>query len=86
MNMQDLLVSLWRDVQATVFFITHSIEEAVFLGDRVYLMSNAPGTIIQELEIQPADKPAHLMQKEPHFQETVAYLRDRISRLEQGKD
>ena len=43
MNMQDLLVRLWREVQATVFFVTHSIEEAVFLGDRVYIMSTGPG-------------------------------------------
>jgi NitT/TauT family transport system ATP-binding protein len=83
MNMQDLLVGLWRDVQATVFFVTHSIEEAVFLGDRVYIMSNAPGTILEELEIQPADRPSKQMQREPRFQETVYYIRDLISRLEE---
>ena len=49
MNMQDLLLGLWREVEATVFFVTHSIEEAVFLGDRVYIMSNSPGTILEEL-------------------------------------
>ncbi|HOW74273.1 MAG TPA: ABC transporter ATP-binding protein, partial [Phycisphaerae bacterium] len=54
MNMQDLLVSLWRSVEATVFFVTHSIEEAVFLGDRVYVMSNSPGTILKELTIEPS--------------------------------
>jgi NitT/TauT family transport system ATP-binding protein len=85
MNMQDLLVALWREVQATVFFITHSIEEAVFLGDRVYIMSNAPGTILEEMEIQPADRPAKLMQREPRFQETVYYIRELISRLEEER-
>ena len=55
MDMQDLLVSLWREAEATVFFVTHSIEEAVFLGDRVYVMSNSPGTILQELEVEPSD-------------------------------
>jgi NitT/TauT family transport system ATP-binding protein len=85
MHMQDLLVSLWREVQATVFFITHSIEEAVFLGDRVYVMSNAPGTILEELEIQPADRPAKQMQREPRFQETVYYIRELISRLEEER-
>lgn len=85
MDMQDLLVSLWREAQATVFFVTHSIEEAVFLGDRVYIMGRAPGTILQELEVQPADRPARLMQREVRFQETVNYIRDLISRLE-GKD
>ena len=82
LNMQDLLVALWREVQATVFFVTHSIEEAVFLGDRVYIMSNAPGTILEELQVEPADRPSHLMQREPKFQETVFYLRDRIAKLE----
>ena len=84
MNMQDLLVSLWRDVHATVFFVTHSIEEAVFLGDRAYVFSRAPGTILEELEIQPADRPAQQMQKETRFQETVAFLRDLIVKLEHG--
>jgi NitT/TauT family transport system ATP-binding protein len=82
MSMQDLLIDLWREVEATVFFITHSIEEAVFLGDRVYIMSNSPGTMLEELKIQPSDRPAKEMQREPRFQETVFYLRDLISRLE----
>ena len=43
LHMQELLVSLWREAQATVFFVTHSIEEAVYLGDRVYMFSSAPG-------------------------------------------
>ena len=82
MNMQDLLVSLWRQVQATVFFVTHSIEEAVFLGDRVYVLTGAPGRIAEELAVQPSDLPPRLMQREPRFQETVNYLRDLIARLE----
>lgn len=86
MNMQDLLVSLWREAQATVFFVTHSIEEAVFLGDRVYVMSRSPGTILREMEIEPADRPARLMQREARFQETVNYIRDLISELEAGQD
>ena len=85
MNMQDLLLALWREVQATVFFITHSIEEAVFLGDRVYVMSNSPGTILQELTIQPSDRPSKEMQRDPKFQETVYHLRDLISQLEESR-
>ena len=82
LNMQDLLVKLWKEVQATVFFITHSIEEAVFLGDRVYLMSNSPGTILEELKIEPAISPAHEMQRQPQFLEAVYYIRDKITKLE----
>jgi len=84
MNMQDLLIGLWREVEATVFFVTHSIEEAVFLGDRVYVMSSGPGRIEKELEVEPADRPALEMARDPRFQETVYYIRDLIARLEGG--
>ncbi len=86
MNMQDLLVRLWRAVRATVFFVTHSIEEAVYLGDRVYILSSSPGTVLEELTVEPPNRPAMEMQKESRFQETVYYIRDLIARLEEGKD
>ena len=83
MNMQDLLISLWKEVSATVFFVTHSIEEAVFLGDRVYVMDKKPGTILDEIEIEPANLPSRQMQREQRFQDTVYYIRDLIDRLEE---
>jgi NitT/TauT family transport system ATP-binding protein len=85
MTMQDLLLELWRTTQATVFFVTHSIEEAVFLGDRIYVLSNSPGKILHELTIKPSDQPSKEMQREEKFQETVYYLRDLISRLEESR-
>jgi ABC-type nitrate/sulfonate/bicarbonate transport system ATPase subunit len=84
MRMQDLLLRLWRETEGTVFFVTHSIEEAVFLGDRIYVLSNTPGTILQELKIEPSDQPAKEMQSQPRFQETVCYIRDLISQLEES--
>ena len=84
MNMQDLLVTLWRQVEATVFFVTHSIEEAVYLGDRVYILSSSPGTLVKELEVDPPERPAREMQRESAFQETVYYIRDLIAQLEQA--
>jgi NitT/TauT family transport system ATP-binding protein len=85
MSMQDLLLDLWRTTQATVFFVTHSIEEAVFLGDRIYVVSNSPGTILHELTIEPSDRPSKEMQREEKFQETVYYLRELISHLEESR-
>jgi NitT/TauT family transport system ATP-binding protein len=82
MNMQELLIRLWREVEATVFFVTHSIEEAVYLGDRVYIMSTSPGHIVKELEVDPADHPALETARMPRFQETVYYIRDLIAQLE----
>jgi NitT/TauT family transport system ATP-binding protein len=82
MHMQDLLLALWKAVEATVFFVTHSIEEAVYLGDRVYILSNAPGTLLRELKVERPHRPAAEMQRDPAFQETVYYIRDLISTLE----
>jgi NitT/TauT family transport system ATP-binding protein len=80
--MQDQLVSLWREAEATVFFVTHSIEEAVYLGDRVYVFSNAPGRLIREFSVPGPDRPAAVMQKEAWFIEQVFEVRDLLEQLE----
>ena len=82
LNMQDLLVKLWRDQEATVFFVTHSVEEAVYLGDRVYLLSSSPGRLIREMELPGPAKPARVMQREPEFNRIVFEIRDIIEKLE----
>jgi ABC-type nitrate/sulfonate/bicarbonate transport system ATPase subunit len=82
LRMQDMLVSLSREAQATVFFITHSIEEAVYLGDRTYVFSSAPGTILKELAVPPPDFPAKEMQRQPEFMRIVYEIRDMMESLE----
>lgn len=82
MRMQDLLVDLWHNLEATVFFVTHSIEEAVYLGDRTYVISSAPGTILHEVQVPPPNRPAAVMQREPEFLKMVFELRDMIERLQ----
>ncbi len=82
LRMQDLLVGLWRSLEATVFFVTHSIEEAVYLGDRIYILSTSPGTILREVDVPPPDVPASVMQKNPEFLEKVFDIRDTIEQLE----
>jgi NitT/TauT family transport system ATP-binding protein len=81
LHMQALLVDLWREAQATVFFVTHSIEEAVYLGDRVYVFSSAPGTILREMQVPPLDRPPREMQREPEFMQYVFEIRDLIDNL-----
>ncbi|MFV1958901.1 MAG: ABC transporter ATP-binding protein, partial [Planctomycetota bacterium] len=85
LHMQNLLVGLWREVEASVFFVTHSIEEAVYLGDRVYVLSASPGTILREIEVPPPDRPALVMQRDPAFQEVVFSIRDEIASLAEGR-
>jgi ABC-type nitrate/sulfonate/bicarbonate transport system ATPase subunit len=82
LHMQQLLVDLWREAQATVFFVTHSIEEAVYLGDRVYVFSSSPGTILREIQVPPPDKPPKEMQRDRRFVDLVYEIRDTIDSLE----
>ena len=82
--MQDLLIKLWHEQQATVFFITHSIEEAVYLGDRLLIMSPAPGTILHQIKLPGATRPAREMQREPEFLGMVFKVRDIVDDLEKG--
>jgi NitT/TauT family transport system ATP-binding protein len=48
LEMQRLIMALWHEVEATVLIVTHSIAEAVYLGDRVWILTPAPGTIGKE--------------------------------------
>lgn len=82
LDMQDLLVRLWREVQATVLFVTHSVEEAVYLGDRVFVMATTPGRIASELRLPAAERPARETQAEAWFHEEVGRLQSELERIE----
>jgi NitT/TauT family transport system ATP-binding protein len=81
LHMQALLVDLWKEAQATVFFVTHSIEEAIYLGDRVYVFSSAPGTILREMVVPPPDRPPKEMLRDPAFVDRVCEIRDLMDNL-----
>ena len=58
-NMQQELRDFWLDDKRTIVFVTHSVEEAVFLGTRVIVMSSRPGCIIKDFNVDlpyPRDK------------------------------
>jgi ABC-type nitrate/sulfonate/bicarbonate transport system ATPase subunit len=82
LRMQELLVNLWREAEATVFFVTHSIEEAVYLGDRVYVFSSSPGTILRELELPRPERPPAEIQRDPAFLDVVFDIRKTMEKLE----
>ena len=87
-EMQRLITELWHDVEATVFLVTHSISEAVYLGDRVWIMTPAPGTIGARFEdvIPPTrDSDPMQVQESPRFKEAVAEVAHAFSRLEAGE-
>src|SRR5579863_4875509 len=85
LNMQDLLIGLWREQEETVFFVTHSVEEAVYLGDQIYILGGNPGTIIKKMDLPSPDRPAREMQRLPKFSETVFGIKDIVEKNEVKK-
>jgi NitT/TauT family transport system ATP-binding protein len=50
-GLQDELLRIWKETQKSVLFVTHDIEEAVYLGDRVLLLGDKPGRIVEEYPV-----------------------------------
>jgi NitT/TauT family transport system ATP-binding protein len=61
--MQEELLRIWKDHRKTVVYVTHDIEEAILLGDRVLVMSGRPGRIRQDIRI-PLERPRHLANRD----------------------
>ena len=54
--MQQVLTNMWQNLKISVLFVTHDIDEAIFLSDRVYCMTARPGTVKAEIAI-PLERP-----------------------------
>ena len=67
MQMQELVVQLWKEQQSTVFIVTHSVEEAIYLGDRVLRMGAKPGRLVEVLQLPRPDVSPEMMRKKPWF-------------------
>jgi NitT/TauT family transport system ATP-binding protein len=86
-EMQRLITQLWHEVQATVFLVTHSISEAVYLGDRVWVMTHAPGRIgavFDEVVPPTRESDPILVQEESYFKHAVAQVTDAFRAIERG--
>lgn len=72
-EMQDLLLDVWQREQCSVLFVTHDVDEAIYLSDRVYVMSARPGRIANEINID-LERPRNLdMQLTEKF---ISYKRE----------
>lgn len=73
--LEDEVIRLWKELGSTIVFITHNIEEAVYLAERVIILSNKPANIKEELTI---DLPRPRDITDPKFIEYRNYITDKI--------
>jgi NitT/TauT family transport system ATP-binding protein len=78
MQMQDLLVRLWNEQQSTVFIVTHSMEEAIYLGDRVFRMAANPGRLVEILRLPRPSASPEVLRKMPWFSSITQELLRRL--------
>ncbi|MDD9267982.1 ABC transporter ATP-binding protein [Paenibacillus sp. GCM10023248] len=75
-SMQTWLLNIWEQNKRSILFITHSIEEALFLSDRIYVLSNKPARVIEELAV-PFPRPRQeTVTVQPVFHELRQHIQD----------
>src|SRR5699024_7740851 len=78
-RLQADLLSIQRKQHRTVFFITHDVDEAVFLGDRVLVMSARPGRVVFDQEVTLSAQAGRMLGEEMRKLPDFIELRERIA-------
>jgi ABC-type nitrate/sulfonate/bicarbonate transport system ATPase subunit len=75
-EMQQMLVDVWRETRKTVIYVTHNVAEAVYLADRIVVLTPHPGTLRAEIRI-PLPRPRDVLSVEflDYQKQVVAHLR-----------
>ncbi len=73
--MQEILTNMWQRLRISVLFITHDIDEAIFLSDRIYVMTARPGRIKAELAVELPRPRTPAMMASPEFITLVQTVR-----------
>ncbi|WP_353194970.1 ABC transporter ATP-binding protein [Pusillimonas noertemannii] len=75
LKLQTGLLGLWEQLKNTVLFVTHGVEEAVYLSDRVVVLSGTPGTVREIVDIDlPRPRVRSELLRNPRYQEYVIHL------------
>jgi NitT/TauT family transport system ATP-binding protein/sulfonate transport system ATP-binding protein len=76
--MQELLLGIWETEQKTVLFVTHDIEEAIFMANRVVVMSARPGRLKADVPVDLAHPRHYTVKTTPQFSAIKAQLTEEI--------
>ncbi len=84
MEMQELIVQLWHRIQPTIICVTHNVTEAVYLGERVWIFSHAPGQIAYDISDTIPHSigiPPLAAQERPEFKNAVHVVTEAFRRV-----
>lgn len=85
LQMQDLLLNVWEKFHSTIVFVTHDIDEAVYLGDDIYIMNYAPSNIVEHIVVDLPFQRNRLIKKDRKFTEIVQHVEDSMMRITEMK-
>jgi NitT/TauT family transport system ATP-binding protein len=84
-DLEDLIRSVWQRLGVTLLFVTHDIDEAVYLGQRVIMLSAAPTRVADDLDIDlPADRDQLTTRADPRFTELRSRVYAQIQKVKKG--
>jgi NitT/TauT family transport system ATP-binding protein len=84
-DLEDLIRSIWQKFGVTILFVTHDIDEAVYLGQRVLVLSNSPTVVQDDLAVDlPAERDQLTTRSDPRFTELRAKVYAEIQAAKRG--
>ena len=84
-DLEDLVRRIWRDLGVTILFVTHDIDEAVYLGQRVVILSNSPTVVQEDLTVDlPAERDQLTTRADPRFTKLRGHVYEQIQRAKAG--
>ncbi len=84
-DLEDLVLRLWRQIGTTVLFVTHDIDEAIYLGQRVVVLSGRPTEVLEDIRIDlPAERDQLKTRNDPNFAELRTRVYQLIQKAKQG--
>ncbi|EZH73534.1 taurine ABC transporter ATPase [Aquimarina atlantica] len=82
LQMQDLLIGIWEKFSPTILFVTHDIQEAVYLADDIYIMKHAPSQFVKHIDVDLPFQRTRETKRLQHFDELVHEVEDAMMQID----
>ena len=82
LQMQDLLIGIWEKFSPTILFVTHDIQEAVYLADDIFIMKHAPSQFVKHIHVDLPFQRNRDTKRLSHFDELVHQVEDAMMLIE----